>query len=49
MFDRESLIAEASWWAGWCTDHDQTLPDLARLSGFLLDVKHQMAKDRPDE
>jgi hypothetical protein len=44
---RERLIAKASWWSGWCTDNDQTLPDLAKLGGFLLDMKHQMACDRP--
>jgi hypothetical protein len=46
--DRERLIAAASWWAGWCTDHDTELPELAALSGLLLDVKHQMASDRTE-
>ena len=46
-FDRESLIARASVWAGWCTDHDSEMPDLAKLAGILLDVTHQMALDRP--
>ena len=39
---RERLIAESSWWSGWCADNELTL-----LSAFLLDVKHQMALDRP--
>ena len=39
--ERERLIVEASFLAGWCTDND-----LPFLSGFLLDVKHQMASDR---
>ena len=46
---REELIALASWWSGWCTDHDQQIPELATLSGFLLDIKHQMAMDRPPD
>ena len=41
--DRERLIAEASWWAGWCTDND-----LGAISYLLLDVVHQMALDRPE-
>ena len=45
--ERERLIAQASVWAGWCTDHDSEMPDLAKLAGILLDVKHQMALDRP--
>lgn len=44
--DRERLIAMCSWWSGWCTDNEETLPDLARLGGFLMDVKHQLATDR---
>ena len=44
--NREFLIPAASMWAGWCTDNDSVLPDLAALSGFLLDVQHQMALDR---
>lgn len=43
---REELIALASSWSGWCTDNDQTLPKLAELGGFLLEVKHRMAMDR---
>ena len=46
-FARECLIATASWWAGWCADHDSEIPDLAELGSFLLSVKHQMALDRP--
>lgn len=42
--ERERLIAEASRWSGWCTDNELTL-----LSDFLLDVKHQMALDRPTQ
>ena len=45
--ERERLIAKALWWSGWCTDHDSELPALAEMGGFLLDVKHQMALDRP--
>ena len=44
--NREFLIPAASMWAGWCTDNDSVLPDLAALSGFLLDVQLQMATDR---
>ena len=44
--ERERLIAQASSWAGFCVDHDTEMPDLAKLSAFLLDVKHQMALDR---
>ena len=44
---RERLIVEASTWAGWCADHDWELSTLTLLSDFLLDVKHQMALDRP--
>ena len=44
---RERLIAEASLWSGFCTDHNSDIPSLASLSAFLLDVKHQMALDRP--
>lgn len=46
--DRETLIAQASWWSGWCSDHDRELPELAKLGGFLLDVKHQLALDREE-
>ena len=44
---RESLIAAVSYWAGWCTDNEGVLPQLTKLGGLLLDVKHQMALDRP--
>ena len=44
--ERESLIALASWWSGWCVDYGPTLPDLYILGAVLLDVKHQMALDR---
>jgi hypothetical protein len=47
--DRELLIAKLSWWAGWCTDHDTKLPQLAVVSGLLLDAKHQIAMDRANE
>lgn len=46
MPTREQLIAKASWWSGWCTDHDTELPDLAKLGGFLLEMKYQMMLDR---
>lgn len=46
---REILIANVSWWAGWCTDHEAELPELTQLSGLLLEVKDQMRMDRPDE
>ena len=41
--ERERLIVEASLWSGWCTDHR-----MDQLGDFLLDVKHQMALDRPE-
>ena len=40
---REQLIEDCSWWSGWCTDNDLEL-----LGYLLLDVKHQMALDRPE-
>lgn len=43
---RERLIANVSWWAGWCTDNEGTLPELTTLSALLLDVKDQMKGDR---
>lgn len=46
---RELLIANVSWWAGWCTDHEVELPELTQLSGLLMEVKDQMRKDRPGE
>jgi hypothetical protein len=45
---REILIAKLSWWAGWCTDNDPVLPELAVLSGLLLDAKHRIVLDRPE-
>ena len=45
---RETLIANVSWWAGWCTDNENVLPELTKLSALLLDVKDQMRKDRPN-
>ena len=46
--NRERLIAKASWWAGWCVDNNIHIGELVNLGGFLLDVKHQMALDRPE-
>lgn len=46
---REKLIANVSWWAGWCTDNEGSLPELTKLSGLLLDVKGQMAEDRKED
>jgi hypothetical protein len=43
---RERLIALLSWWSGWCTDHDDKEPELAKLGGLLLDAKHRIALDR---
>lgn len=48
MSERERLIAQLSWWAGWCTDNEETLPELTRLKGDLLDAKHQIAMDGYD-
>lgn len=38
----ENLAWLASWWSGWCTDNDQTLPDLAKLGGFLIGVQRAL-------
>ena len=46
--NREELIAAVSWWAGWCTDHEDTLPELTKLGGLLMEVKDQMRADRPE-
>ena len=46
-YDRELLIANLSWWAGWCTDNEGTLPELTRLGWRLLDAKQRIALDRP--
>ena len=44
--DRETLVAQVSWWAGWCSDNERALPQLTQLSGVLLDVKERMRLDR---
>lgn len=45
--DRERLIAAASYWAGWCTDNEETLRELTELGGLLMEMKDQMRQDRP--
>jgi hypothetical protein len=36
------MSSKASWWAGWCTDHDGELIELAELSGFLLELRNYL-------
>jgi len=44
---RERMIALASWYSGWCTDNESTLPELTKLGALLLGMRHQLAMDRP--
>ena len=47
--DREALIAKLSWWAGVCQDNEVALSGLTDLACDLLDVKHLLTMDRPND
>lgn len=47
--DRELLIAAASVWSGWCTDNEETLPELTQLGHVLMLMKYRMREDRNRE